>query len=233
MDAAEERDGDEESNVKKILREHRCKWKHCSNFGITCIVVGKRHFKLNSNDLKVWDMAILRGKATVHIPPVDLHPQMANSSQKRRQSQDHSSDSENGPASHPRRRSSSQNINVNLYPGSQRSKRRFHSSSSPSSPIKRGRSSRARASSGSPFSSPSVKVISLSEYIAWLVNRFSEDAEAYYKALETLQSNHIKVHQFSKLSPAEWKELDISLGIRTSLKTELLNYKTDIKRSKV
>jgi hypothetical protein len=199
VEAAEERDGDGESNVKKILREHRCEWKHCTNFGMACIVVGKRHFKLNSNDLKIWDMAILRGKATVHIPPVDLNPQMATSSKKRRQSHDHgSSDSDNGPASQRKRLGSgSHNINLNLqYPAvpAERSKRRYHSSSPPSSPIKRGRSRRARTSSASPLSSPSIKAISLSEYITWLVDKSPEDAEEYSQALQTLQSNHVKVH---------------------------------------
>jgi hypothetical protein len=237
VEAAEERDNVEESNIKKILCEHRCEWKHCSNFGRACIVAGKRHYKLNSNDLKQWDIAIIRGQATAKLPPLDLHPIAANSSKKRRQDHGSSDSDSNGPASQRKRRDSGgHNINLNLqYPPvpAERSKRRYHSSSPPSSPIKRGHSRRARTSSASLFSSPSIKAISLSEYITCLVDKSQEDAEEYSQALQTLQSNHIKVHQLSKLSTAEWKELDISVGMRRSLKTELLHYKADTKRGKV
>jgi len=179
VEAAEEYDNVEESNIKKILCEHRCEWKHCSNFGRACIVASKWHFKLNSNNLKQWDMAILRGQAMAKLPPLDLHPIATNISKKRRQSRDHSSDSENGPASQRKRGSGSHNINVNLQYPAERSKRRYHSSSPPSSPIKRGHSRRARTSSASLFSSPSIKAISLSEYITWLVDKSQEDAEEY------------------------------------------------------
>ena len=211
-----------------ILRRHRCEWKHCSNYGLACLDAGRRrHFKLNSNDLKKWDTAIIVGKATVQVPPLDLHPMLAESSQKRRQSRDHSSDSEDEHDSRHKRRSSGQNISVHLHQGSQRSKRRYHSSSPPSSPIKRSRTSRARASSASPFSSPSIKDISLSDYFSWHVAKSQDDAEAYSTALETLQTARVKVHQFSILTSTQWKSFDIPVGIYTSLKMELSEYKAD------
>jgi len=211
-----------------ILREHRCEWKHCSNFGLACLDAGrKRHFKLNSNDLKKWDTAILVGRATVRIPPLDLHPMLASASHKKRHSRDQSSDSEDESASRHKRRSSGQNISVHLHQGAERSRRRYHSSSPPSSPAKRGRASRARAASASPFSSPSMKDISLSDYVSWHIAKSPEDAEAYSTALETLQSAHIKVHQFSMLSQAQWDGFGIPWGISTSLKTEISGYRAD------
>jgi hypothetical protein len=209
--------GDEDSNITQILRKFRCEWRHCSNFGLACLDAGrKRHFKLNSNDLKKWHFAILANKDTVDIPPLDLHPMLAKSTQKRRNGHDYSSDIEDSHESRQSRRSNSQNISVHLHQEAQQPKRRYYSSSPPSSPIKRPR---ARSPPRSPFSSPSVRDISLSEYIMWHVTKAPEDAEAYLSALETLKGAHIKVHQFPLLTQAQWEsKFGISWGICTSLK---------------
>jgi hypothetical protein len=202
---------------------------------MSCVDAGKKgHFKLNSNDVKQWDMAIVAGKATVQFPPLDLRPQPANNSRKRRQSdssdsedepesrrgrrsipnisvnicQDsQSSDSEDEPESRRGRRSSTRNISVNIYQDSQCSKCGC-GSSSPTSPFL-------------------IKTISLSEYIAWHVDKLPELGAAYVRALEILQSEDVKVHQLSMVPSAQWKNWGIPWGIYTCLKTDIGSYMAD------
>lgn len=203
---------------------------------MTCLDAGKkRHFKLNSNDVKQWDMAIVAGKATVQLPPVDLRPMPANSSRKRRQTD--SSDSEDEPESRRGRRSSTPNISVNIYPDSQSEdsedepeSRRGRRSSTQKISIniyQDSQCSKCRCGSSSPTSPFLIKIISLSEYIIWHADMLPELAAAYVRALEILQSEHVKVHQLSMVPPAQWKNWGIPWGIYTSLKTEISSYITD------
>ena len=193
------------------------------------------HFKLNSNDVKQWDMAIVAGKATVQLPPVDLCPMPANSSRKRRQSD--SSDSEDEPESRRGRRSSTPNISVNIYPDSQSSdsedepeSRRGRRSSTQNISIniyQDSQCSKCHCGSSSPTSPFLIKTISLSEYIAWHVDKLPELTAPFVRALEILQSEHVKVHQLTMVPSAQWKNWGIPWGIYSSLKTEISSYMAD------
>src|ERR1700726_1842235 len=113
MDERDENDdGGQQSVISQLLVKYRCDWKHCSNYGLACLSNGSRtHFKLNSNDLKKWHIAILANKATLDAPPVDLHPMFAKTSRKRRSGRDCSSDvDDNHDSQHSRRGGGGQNI---------------------------------------------------------------------------------------------------------------------------
>ena len=47
------------SHFRELQAKWRCELRSCSNYGLTCLVVRKRHLKLNSNDLKIWNNAII------------------------------------------------------------------------------------------------------------------------------------------------------------------------------
>lgn len=213
------------SYIRELFMKWRCERKSCSNYGHLCISVGKRHYRLNSNDLTKWNVAILTTKATIDAPPLDLHPMFANDVQKRRNSGGYSSDIEDERDSHHRRVSHGQNISVHLHRDSHRSKRRYFSSSPPSSPIREQRDVYARTSIRSPFSSPSIKHISLSEYVEWHASNAPEDAEAYFSALAALNTDRIKVSQLGKLTDSQWDAYGVPWGIYTSLKTGINDFK--------
>ena len=114
-------DGGQASLIGQLLVKYRCDLKHCSNYGLACLSNGTRnHFKLNSNDLKKWHIAILANKATLDAPPMDLHPMFAKTSRKRRSSRDYSSDGDdNYDSYYSRRDRGSQNISIYLHQGSE------------------------------------------------------------------------------------------------------------------
>jgi len=73
----------------------RCESKSCRNFGLYCIQGkhGQPHRILGTNDLRVWNAAIVNGESTLDSPPLSIHPQTAPTrSRKRKTEEDYSSD---------------------------------------------------------------------------------------------------------------------------------------------
>ena len=71
-----------------IQNRLRCELSSCRNFRFTCLVIDWRHYALNSNDLRAWNAAINKGEATIHSPPVHLHPKPSHISKKRKHEPD-------------------------------------------------------------------------------------------------------------------------------------------------
>lgn len=172
-------------------------------------------------------MAILSNQATLDVPPLDLHPMMVKDVQKCRGSLDYSSDVDYERESSRGRYSNGQNISFHLHQDPHNSRRRYHSSSPPNSPIRRPHDVSTRTSKRSPFSSPSIRHISLSEYISWHVSKAPEDAETYFEALAVLQSSHIKLHQLGLVTESQWEAFGIPWGIHTSLTSEIHIFKAE------
>ena len=72
-----------------------------------------------------------------------------------------------------------------------------------------------------------LKMLVLSEYISWLIARFSNDADAYFAALGVFSSGHIKVHQHPLIFQAQWAEWKIPLGIVLGLVGEINNFNSN------
>jgi len=77
-----------------IQNRWRCELSSCRNFRFTYLVVDRRHYALNSNDLRAWNAAINKGEATIHSPPVYLHPKPLHVSKKRKARTGYSSNPE-------------------------------------------------------------------------------------------------------------------------------------------
>src|SRR6266496_2458419 len=196
------------SYFKALQREHRCELHSCGNFGLTCLIVNKRHFKMNSNDLKIWNNAILQGKTTIHTPSIELHPIQSKIKRKRKHYDGYSSEPEDD---HHSRHHGMVNVHVHNDSSSKHHSTRRYYSSSPVSPPHH---SPARVSSRP---SPSKITISLEEYIKMFIDKYPDEAPEYCLALEILQREHCKIRQLLYYTPDMWKVLGIPLGIGVSL----------------
>jgi len=207
------------SYFKALQREYRCELRSCGNFGLTCLVANKQHFKLNSNDLKVWNNAILQGTATIHSPPLEIHPLQSKIKRKREYHDAVRYSSEPDDYHSHRHQHDRGTVNVHIHNDSsskhRSSKHRYYSSSPVSSPH---RSSSKSVRTSSKLQPPSHQItVSLEEFIKTFVDTYPEEAPEYCLALEVLQREHCKVEQLPFFTTDMWRALNIPLGIGASL----------------
>jgi hypothetical protein len=212
------------NHFRDLQNQHRCESRSCRNFGLTCLVAQKRHYKLDSNDLKMWNNAILSGEATVSCPPIDLHPMLSTIVKKRKHRDDYSSEPEDARGSSNRYPKS--NVSVHVHHRGSSKSRRYRSSSPPSSPPERNRYSR-KPISVSPPKTPLSHQPPLDEYISWHIARNPEDTDVCFSALECLQRDHIKLNQIPLIDSDTWREYKIPLGIRMNLISDIGLFKRE------
>jgi hypothetical protein len=220
----DERRKDRFVNFFTELQTHwRCELRSCHNFGFTCLIYQRRHYKLNVNQLKLWSNAIQVGKATVHTPPLEIHP-MPNVRSKKRKHMGYSSD----PEESPWHRGSKPNINFHVDQRNSKNHSSYVITSSP--PCSPSANQLKRPSSSS--SSGSIELHGnddeiMQEYITWHVNQMPKRTAVLFEALEKLKSALCTLKQLKGFSAETWAAVGIPLGIGLALSSQIDKFKAE------
>jgi hypothetical protein len=209
--------------------------KSCHNHSNTCLVVERRHYEINTNDLRLWNSAILRGESTIHSPPVTLHPKPMHISKKRksRSHEMYSSDPEEPATSRQDQYRPNIHYHMSNQHHSKHSKTIVVSSSPTSSPPIRGPNKSTRHASPSSSSSASIDFNEfankqrdcLKEYVAWQVGRCPEDTSDLFGALQVLEKERYKLKQLPSITAQTWKAMGVPMGVGFVLSNDLKEFK--------
>ena len=204
------------------LQQHwRCELRSCHNFGWTCLIYNNRHYKLDSNQLKIWSSEILAGTTTIHTPPLAIHPMPSTKSKKRKLHKHDGYSSE--PEESPRGRRWKPSINFHVHQShSKRPSSYVFTSSPPLSPSEKDENSSSSASMDVGENNNK-----LSKYISWHVANSPEDAEIFFRALEILKRESCKFGQLAQFTAATWKSLGVPMGIGLDLSNGIKDFEDE------
>ena len=226
---------DRESNAPKhylseIQKTWRCELKSCRNYGYTCLIVERRHYTINVNDLRQWNTAILKVEATVLAPPLALHPQPGRIAKKRKQSRrdGYSSD----PEETPRKNRFMSNFHFHVSQSHSKHANAVLISSSPSTtpPSKPDKHARPSSSSSSIDLSDTDNKSEdkLAVYLNWLAERNPEDCADYSGALQALKRERYKLKQLGSIAAGTWQAMGVPMGLGQSICSEIKEFKRSI-----
>ena len=215
-----------------IQNRWRYELSSCRNFRFTCLVIDRRHYALNSNDLRAWNAAINKGEATIHSPPVHLHPKPSHVSKKRKARTGYSSDPEEYSPKRQNRDRWQPGIHYHIHQGHSKHSNIILSSSPPPSPPTRAE--KRPSSSSSSLSSIDLNEIRepneamdvvMKKYFDWHVARTPEDTADLFAAYQALNIEQFQLQQLSSITTATWKEMGIPLGIGFRLSSDVKMFK--------